>query len=254
MFSPAPLAVFDLDGTLADTAPDLAATLNVILRGEGLPAVPLAEARQMIGHGARVMIERGIEAAGREVTPARLDELYRLFLIHYAGHLCVETELFPGALEALDRLKAQGFRFAVCTNKIEAHSVKLLEALGIARHFAAICGRDTFPYVKPDPRHLTHTIRRAGGLASRAVMIGDSRTDIVTAQAAGVPVVAVPFGYTDVSVQSLGPDTVINHFDELPAAVARVMAITRTPRGRVASVVRNPLRVWGWWARQGLNL
>jgi phosphoglycolate phosphatase len=237
MRSPAPLAVFDLDGTLADTAPDLAATLNVILASEGLPAVPLAEARQMIGHGARVMIERGMEAAGREVTPAKLDELYRLFLIHYADHLCVETRLFPGVLDALDRLEDQGFRFAVCTNKIEAHSVKLLEALGIARRFAAICGRDTFRYIKPDPRHLTLTIRQADGLASHAVMVGDSRTDIVTAQAAGVPVVAVPFGYTDVPIRSLGPDAVIEHFDQLPAAIAGVMAAARAPRTAVASMV-----------------
>jgi phosphoglycolate phosphatase len=227
MRKPAPLAVFDLDGTLADTAPDLGATLNAILRGEGLPAVPLAEARQMIGHGAKAMIGRGLEAAGREVTPARLDELYRLFLVHYADHLCVETELYPGVLEALDRLEAQGFRFAVCTNKVEAHSVKLLQALGIADRFAAICGRDTFPYVKPDPRHLTLTIKRAGGSVSEAVMVGDTRTDIVTAQAAGVPVVAVTFGYTDVPVESLGPDRVIGHFDELPEAIARVMASDR---------------------------
>jgi phosphoglycolate phosphatase len=236
MRSPAPLVVFDLDGTLADTAPDLTATLNVILRGEGLPAVALAEARQMIGHGARVMLERGIEAAGLEVTPDRLDELYRRFLVHYADHLCVESELFPGVVEALDRLEDQGFRFAVCTNKVEAHSAKLLEALGIAHRFAAICGRDTFPYVKPDPRHLTLTIAKAGGHVDAAVMIGDSRTDIVTAQAAGVPVVAVPFGYTDVPVQSLAPDLIIDHFDELPAAVARILAAERAPRA-VASVV-----------------
>jgi phosphoglycolate phosphatase len=236
MRSPAPLVVFDLDGTLADTAPDLTATLNVILRGEGLPAVPLAEARQMIGHGARVMLERGIEAAGLEVTPDRLDELYQRFLVHYADHLCVESELFPGVVEALDRLEEQGFRFAVCTNKVEAHSAKLLEALGIAHHFAAICGRDTFPYVKPDPRHLTLTIAKAGGSVDETVMIGDSRTDIVTAQAAGVPVVAVPFGYTDVPVQSLAPDLIIDHFDALPAAVARVLATERAPRA-VASVV-----------------
>lgn len=236
MRRPIPLAVFDLDGTLADTAPDLAATLNVVLEGEGLPAVPLAEARGMIGHGARVMIERGVEAAGREITPDRLDELYKRYLVHYADHLCEETELFPGVTEAMDRLEGQGFRFAVCTNKIEAHSVKLLEALGIAHRFAAICGRDTFPYVKPDPRHLTLTVRQAGGLVSHAVMIGDSRTDIVTAQAAGVPVVAVPFGYTDVPVESLGPDAVIEHFDELPEAIARVMAAARA-RPTVASVV-----------------
>jgi phosphoglycolate phosphatase len=237
MRKPAPLAVFDLDGTLADTAPDLGATLNAILRGEGLPAVPLAEARQMIGHGARAMIERGIEAAGREVTPDRLDELYRLFLVHYAGHLCVRTELYPGVLDALDRLEAQGFRFAVCTNKVEAHSVKLLQALGIADRFAAICGRDTFAYVKPDPRHLTSTIKKAGGLVSEAVMVGDSRTDIVTAQTAGVPVVAVTFGYTDVPVRSLKPDAVIEHFDGLVDAVGRVMRSSRAQPVAVASAL-----------------
>ena len=237
MRSLAHLAVFDLDGTLADTAPDLAATLNVILRGEGLPALPLAEARQMIGHGARVMLERGLEAAGREVTPARLDELYRLFLVHYADHLCVETRLFPGVLGALDALEAEGFRFAVCTNKVEAHSVRLLRALGIGDRFAAICGRDSFPYVKPDPRHLTLTIKKAGGTPADAVMIGDSRTDIVTAQAAGIPVVAVPFGYTDVPVESLRPDMVISHFDELPAAIFGLLAPSRAPFGAVASAM-----------------
>src|SRR3712207_622675 len=123
------------------------------------------------------------------------------------------STLFP--YTTLFRSEADGFGFAVCTNKGEAHSVRLLEALGLAHRFAAICGRDTFPYVKPDPRHLILTIRKAGGTPAEAVMIGDSRTDIVTAQAAGVPVVAVPFGYTDVPVQSLRPDLVIDHFDEL---------------------------------------
>ena len=236
MRSLAPLAVFDLDGTLADTAPDLVATLNVILGREGLPALPLDEARNMIGHGARVMIERGLEAAGREVTPDRLDELYRGFLAHYAEHLCVETQLFPGVLEALDVLQAEGFRFAVCTNKVEAHSVRLLQALGIAHRFAAICGRDSFPYVKPDPRHLTLTIKKAGGLVSEAVMVGDSRTDIVTAQAARVPVVAVTFGYTDIPLHGLGPDMVIDHFDDLPNAIGQVMARSRAPFEAIASI------------------
>lgn len=224
MRNPAPLAVFDLDGTLADTAPDLVATLNIILGRQGVPPLPLADARHMIGHGARALIERGFEAAGREIVPERLDDLYRQFLAHYADHLCVNTRLFPGALEALDALEGDGFRLAVCTNKVEAHSVKLLETLGIAARFAAICGRDTFPFIKPDPRHLTLTVRKAGGSAAAAVMVGDSRTDIVTAQAAGIPVVAVTFGYTDVPVHGLRPDMVIDHFDELPGAVARVMA------------------------------
>lgn len=214
-----PIAVFDLDGTLADTAGDLVGTLNVILKQEGLKPLPLAQARDMIGAGARALIERGFEAAGKELTSPYLDGLFKQFMVHYGENIRVKTELFPGVVAALDRLEAAGFILAVCTNKVEEHSVKLLDELGIGHRFAANCGRDTFPYFKPDPRHLTLTIERAGGDLSRAVMVGDSRTDIVTAQNAGIPVVAVPFGYTDVPVQDLKPDIVIDHFDELFAAI-----------------------------------
>ena len=218
-----PIAVFDLDGTLADTAGDLVGTLNVILEQEGLAPLPVSKARDMIGAGARALIQRGFEAAGKELTPAYLDELFRQFMIHYGENICVETRLYPGVAEALDRLEQAGFILAVCTNKVEEHSVKLLHELGIGHRFAANCGRDTFPYFKPDPRHLTLTIERAGGSPARAVMIGDSRTDIVTAQNAGIPAIAVPFGYTDVPVRELGPDLVIDHFDELFAAVKTLM-------------------------------
>ncbi|HZH12410.1 MAG TPA: HAD family hydrolase [Microvirga sp.] len=218
-----PIAVFDLDGTLADTAGDLVGTLNVILEQEGLAPIPVAQARDMIGAGARALIERGFEAAGKELAPAHLDKLFEQFMVHYGENIRVRTELFPGVLEALDRLEAAGFLLAVCTNKVEQHSIRLLDALGIGHRFAANCGRDTFPYFKPDPRHLTLTIERAGGDRSRAVMVGDSRTDIVTAQNAGIPVVAVPFGYTDVPVESLNPDIVISHFDELFSAVERLL-------------------------------
>ncbi len=218
-----PIAVFDLDGTLADTAGDLVGTLNVILKQEGLAPLPVSKARDMIGAGARALIQRGFEAAGKELTPAYLDELFRQFMIHYGENICVETRLYPGAAEALDRLEKAGFILAVCTNKVEEHSVKLLHELGIGHRFAANCGRDTFPYFKPDPRHLTLTIERAGGSPARAVMIGDSRTDIVTAQNAGIPAIAVPFGYTDVPVRELGPDLVVGHFDELFPAVKTLM-------------------------------
>lgn len=210
-----PIVVFDLDGTLADTAADLIATLNVILDREGLAPLPLEQAREMIGAGARALIARGFAASHREIAPAHLDDLYRFFLAYYEEHICVETQLYPGVKKALLRLEEAGFRLAVCTNKIEAHSVSLLKQLRIEHRFAAICGRDTFRYFKPDPRHLTLTIEQAGGRLDRAVMVGDSRTDIVTAQAAGIPSVAVPFGYTDVPVGQLGPDRVIQHFDEL---------------------------------------
>jgi phosphoglycolate phosphatase len=218
-----PIAVFDLDGTLADTAGDLVGTLNVILDREGLAPLPVRKARDMIGAGARALIQRGFEASGKELAPAYLDELFRQFMVHYEENICVETRLYPGVASALDRLEQAGFVLAVCTNKFEGQSVKLLNALGIGHRFAANCGRDTFPYFKPDPRHLTLTIERAGGSPRRAVMIGDSRTDIVTAQNAGIPVIAVPFGYTDVPVRDLGPDLVINHFDELFSGIERLL-------------------------------
>lgn len=214
-----PIAVFDLDGTLADTAGDLVGTLNVILRQEGLSPLPLAQARDMIGAGAKALLQRGFEAAGKELAPDYLDELFKQFMVHYGENICVETKLFPGVVAALDRLEAAGFILAVCTNKMEEHSIKVLDKLGIGHRFAANCGRDTFPYFKPDPRHLMLTIERAGGDPRRAVMVGDSRTDIVTAKNAGIPAVAVPFGYTDVPVHELGPDVVIDHFDELHRAV-----------------------------------
>jgi phosphoglycolate phosphatase len=218
-----PIAVFDLDGTLADTAGDLVGTLNVILAQEGLSPVPVEAARDMIGIGARALIERGFEAAGKELAPTHLDGLFRQFMAHYSQNICIRTQLYPGVDAALDRLEEAGFILAVCTNKMEAHSVKLLDELGVGHRFAANCGRDTFPYFKPDPRHLTLTIERAGGHPSRAIMIGDSRTDIVTAKNARIPVIAVPFGYTEVPVQELGPDLVIEHFDELFEAVENLL-------------------------------
>ncbi|WP_375465110.1 phosphoglycolate phosphatase [uncultured Methylobacterium sp.] len=220
------IAVFDLDGTLAETAGDLIGTLNVLLGQEGLPDLPLAEARAMIGAGAKALIRRGFEAAGAELSPARHERLFADFLEHYGAHLCDHSHLYPGVVAALDRLAADGFRLAVCTNKVEAHAVDLLALLGIADRFSAICGRATFPYSKPDPRHITLTIARAEGDPARAVMVGDSRADIDAAKAAGIPVVAVTFGYTDTPVAELGPDRVISHFSELPGAVGALVPHT----------------------------
>jgi phosphoglycolate phosphatase len=225
-----PIVVFDLDGTLADTAPDLIATLNRIMEREGLPHVDLSDARDLIGAGSRAMISKGYEAAGKELGPDKLDELFRVFLALYAENLCVSSTLFPHVVEALDDLAAQGFRLAVCTNKVEHHSLELLEALGIAGRFSAVCGRDTFPWFKPDARHLTLTIEKAGGDPSRAVMVGDSRTDIDTAKAAGIAVVAVTFGYTDTPVHELGPDIVIETFADLVPAIGRLMPSAATPQ------------------------
>ncbi len=221
---PAPTIVFDLDGTLIDTAPDLIDTLNVVFAREGLPPVPYDTARNLIGGGARMMIKRGIEAEGRELSPAKLDELFADFIAHYSAHVADRSRPFPGLIDALDALDAQGHRFAVCTNKLERLSVMLLEALGLADRFAAICGQDTFGMQKPDPEVLRRTIAAAGGNPRHAIMIGDSLTDIRTARAAGVPVIAVDFGYTERPVTELGPDRVISGFAQLPAAVAALGA------------------------------
>lgn len=214
--------VFDLDGTLIDTAPDLVDTLNVVFAREGLPPVPYETARNLIGGGARVMIKRGIEAEGRVLPAAKLDALFADFIAHYSEHIADRSRPFPGLIDALDALAAEGYRFAVCTNKLEGLSVLLLEQLGLAQRFAAICGQDTFGMQKPDPEILRRTIAAAGGNLQRALMIGDSATDIRTARAAGVPVIAVDFGYTDHPVSELDPDRIISRFAQLPAAVAEL--------------------------------
>jgi phosphoglycolate phosphatase len=214
-----PLLVFDLDGTLVDTAADLIGTLNHILAQEDVPPLPLATARPMLGAGARALIERGLAAAGRSVSPARLEEMFLAFLAHYEAHIADASRPFPGVEAALDRLAAVGWVFAVCTNKIEHPSIRLLTDLDLAHRFRAICGQNTFEVCKPDPRALVLTIERAGGDPRRTIMVGDSETDIATAQAACVPVIAVDFGYTDRHVSEFDPDCVISHFDELWGAV-----------------------------------
>ena len=225
--------VFDLDGTLVDTAPDLIATLDAVFAEQNVAQIPFAEARALIGGGVKVLLERGLRAQNARFTPADLERLYGGYLKRYAAHIADQSRPFPGLETALDRLAATGCRFAVCTNKLEWLSVRLLEALGLAGRFAAICGQDTFGIQKPDAEMLRRTIARAGGSAACAVMVGDSATDIDTARAAGIPVIAVDFGYTETPVSLLKPDRVIDHFDALPAAVAELLEIPSEQRRRV---------------------
>ena len=211
--------VFDLDGTLIDTAPDLIQSLNFILAQHGLPAVPYNDARPLIGGGARSMIEQALVLDGRSSSTADVDELYIPFIAHYAAHIADRSRPFPEVEPALDRLAATGHRLAVCTNKLEWLSKRLLDTLRLSERFAAICGQDTFGVQKPDPEIFRRTVIRAGGEPKRAIMVGDSVTDIRTARAAKVPVVAVDFGYTDVPVATLLPDRVISSFAELQTVV-----------------------------------
>jgi phosphoglycolate phosphatase len=216
--------VFDLDGTLIDTAADLIDTLNFVLIQERLPAVPFATARNLIGGGAKRMIERALAAEGRACAPADIDRLYAGFIAHYADHLADRSRPFPKLEVALDELAAAGHRLAVCTNKLEWLSVRLLNVLKLAPRFAAICGPDTFDVHKPDPEIFRRTVRRAGGEPAAAVMVGDSNTDVSTARAAEVPIVAVDFGYSDVPIASLKPDRIISSFADLPPAVTALAA------------------------------
>jgi phosphoglycolate phosphatase len=214
--------VFDLDGTLVDSAPDLMGTLNDILAAEGVEPLPVERARSLLGAGARALIERGLAVAGRQVTPARMEDLFAAFLDRYTERLAEQTRPFEGVEAALAALDGAGHVLAICTNKMERHSVQLLDALGLSARFDAICGRDTFPVCKPDARHLTLTVAAARGDLGRTIMIGDSRTDIETARNAGVPSICVDFGYTDIPARDLGATAVISHFRDLNAAIGAV--------------------------------
>lgn len=221
---PFPTVVFDLDGTLVDTAPDLIDTLNLILARHHIAPVAFDEARPMIGGGVKPLLQRGLAAQGVQVSAAEIDRLYTEYIEVYAPRIAQQSRPFPGLDRALDALTDQGCRLAVCTNKLEWLSVKLLKELGLAQRFVAICGQDTFAMRKPDPDILRLTIARAGGDMGHAVMIGDSTTDVATARAAAVPIIAVDFGYTEVPAALLGADRLISHFDALPEAVAALVS------------------------------
>jgi len=224
----APTLVFDLDGTLVDTAPDLIDALNFVLEREGLPAVPLQAARTMIGAGARKLIERGLELEGREASTVDINRMTADFIEYYAAHIADGSRPFDGLEIALDELSARGFRFAVCTNKLEWLSKRLLDELGLSTRFAAICGADTFGVAKPDPAILQQTVLRAAGKMSSTIMVGDAGTDIGVARRAGVPVIGVSFGYTDVPIAELKPDRLIHHMLDLPSAVESLVALQKT--------------------------
>ncbi|MFZ1816167.1 MAG: HAD-IA family hydrolase [Rhizobiaceae bacterium] len=212
--------VLDLDGTLADTVLDLIPVLNRVTAPEGLPAIEMKNVGHVVGHGARRMIERAFSFHRRPLQTGQLDRLFDLFIEDYRANIALNTVLFDGAEDALERFAKAGWLLAVCTNKQEDLSRKLLEELGVMDRFAALTGGDTFTFRKPDPRHLIKTVELAGGSPQGAIMVGDSVTDIDTALAAKIPVVAVDFGYSDRPVGELGPQAVISSFSQLWETVA----------------------------------
>ncbi len=217
------VVAFDLDGTLVDSAPDLIGSLNVILHERRLPALPLRQARPMVGRGARVMIEQGFAAAGEPLSAEEAPALLRRFIAVYRERIALESRPFEGVETALTDLAGAGARLCVCTNKFTDLSVALLDALDLARHFAAVIGPDLAPAPKPDARHLIAAIEAAGGRIDRAVMVGDSAADVGAARAANVPSIVVSFGYTEIAASELGGDHLIDHFSDLAPLVARLL-------------------------------
>ncbi len=217
--------IFDLDGTLVDSAPDLTGALNHTMRTIRLPEIGAHEVRHMVGHGARALIQKAVTAAGTTLDDAAFDRAFETFLDYYADHVADLTTPFPNAVETLTLLRDNGVKLGVCTNKPQRLTELLLDSLGMSHWFGAIMGADAVTEKKPHAGHLTATVDRLGGDLRRTVMVGDSQTDVDTARNAGTPVVAVSFGYSTVPAADLMADRLIDDFRELPEALAALIAV-----------------------------
>jgi phosphoglycolate phosphatase len=224
---PSPALIFDLDGTLVDTAPDLLGATNAVMAAQGLPLIPPETLRHMVGFGARSLIEQAMDAVGRVLAPEELPPLLDIFMAHYRAHIADASMLFPGVRETLTALKADGARLAVLTNKPQELADLLLPAIGIQDFFAEVYGAGRMDYVKPDARIFHDVVRDlnrkvGGGPDDGAVMIGDSITDLKTARGAGVPSILFSYGYTPVPAKDLGADIVLESFADLPGALKQL--------------------------------
>jgi phosphoglycolate phosphatase len=215
-----PALIFDLDGTLADTAPDLLGATNAVLAARGRPLLDLGHLRHMVGFGARALIAQAMEASGTPVTEEEMPPLVEIFIDHYRAHIADGTLLFPGVVETLEALRARGARLGVLTNKPQGLTDLLLPRLGLDGLFSAVYGAGRKPYTKPDPRIFHEVVADAGG--APGVMIGDSITDLNTARGAGAPCILFSYGFTPVPAAELGADLVLDDFAELPAALTRL--------------------------------
>jgi phosphoglycolate phosphatase len=218
--NPGPALIFDLDGTLADTAPDLLGATNAVLVTRGRALLDLAHLRHMVGFGARALIHQAMAASGAPAHEEEMPALVEIFLAHYRAHIADGTRLFPRVAETLERLKSQGARLGVLTNKPQELTDPLLPLLGLEGMFAAVYGAGRKPYIKPDPRIFHDVVTASGG--GPAVMVGDSITDLTTARAAGAPCILMSYGFTPVPARELGADMVLDDFAALPEAIRRL--------------------------------
>lgn len=217
--------VFDLDGTLVETAPDLHAALNHTLAGKGLGPVPIQDIRMMIGNGAKALIRKGLSWHAQPIDEADLDStLWPIFITHYLANITRLSHLFDEARTSLQQLKTLGFSLTVCTNKAQILAMEVLKGLDIDHLFDATLGGDITVSKKPDCAHILETLALSGGDRARAIMIGDSTTDERAARNAGLPFVFVPFGYEAESVEAIGADAVVSHYSQLPAALSRLIS------------------------------
>jgi|TARA_Y100000815_G_scaffold180828_1_gene164724 phosphoglycolate phosphatase len=221
---PMKTVVFDLDGTLADTSGDLIAAANACFRdmGEGDVLDAKTDASTAL-KGGRAMLRLGMERLGRADDAETIDRYYPMLLEAYGREIDTHTVLYPGAMEAVEALKAAGYRVAICTNKPEGLAHTLLTKLGVRDAFGAMVGADTLAIRKPDPEHLFETARRAGGDPALCLLVGDTNTDRETARAAGVPCVLVSFGPSGDDMAALGPEALLDHYDDLPDIVTRLI-------------------------------
>jgi phosphoglycolate phosphatase len=217
-----PAYIFDLDGTLVDTAPDLLFATNAVLRGAGRQTVDPETLRHMVGFGARSLITQAFAATGPQVDEADLPGLIDSFIVHYRANIAAESRPFPGVEATLKALTAEA-RLGVLTNKPQELTDLLLPAVGLDRYFGAIHGAGRLSVAKPDAAVFHHVMEELGGDEGGAIMIGDSLTDVKTARAAGVPVILVSYGYTPTPAAELGADAVTGDFTEIPTLAKRLL-------------------------------
>jgi phosphoglycolate phosphatase len=218
--------VFDLDGTLIDSVPDVAVAVNKTLEEEGRRTLSLEEARNMVGQGAKVMIDDAMRATGIGLSPERLDECVERYINHYKANPTQRTIIYPGVISALDVFAAEGRSMSICSNKPSVMTDLVLKELDLQKYFSVSLGGDQVPHRKPDGRHILQTLKLMGAAVERAIMVGDSVNDIQAAKQAGLPVVAVSYGYCK-DPAALGADTLIDSFHELPGALSHLESLDR---------------------------
>jgi phosphoglycolate phosphatase len=220
-----PALIFDLDGTLVDTAPDLHTTLNAILSREGRPAVDIKELRHLVGRGARNLIAEAFRRTGAPLDAGRIEVLYDVFIKDYSSHVAAASRPYPGVVETLERLKNDGMRMGVLTNKPHGPTQELIAQLGLDGYFGAVTGQGRKPYIKPDPRLFEDMLAELGGRDGGVVMIGDSITDVETARGGNAPVILMSYGYTPEPAATLGADLVLDHFRDVPEGVRKLLGM-----------------------------